>query len=155
MYSFDRKLHFTYFDRSIDEMTERLPGGLSLKTAIDSETTSEIDFAQDGSVYAITPALAVQVTPRLSFGAALNFYRNKLTESNTFTEETTVRWQQATDIRIRLLGLQSGIQPEPMSIFSEGEQTEVKEFSDVEGANLTLGGLWNVTNKGESPELLA
>ena len=39
VYSFDRKLHFTYFDRSIDEMTERLPGGLSLKTAIDSETT--------------------------------------------------------------------------------------------------------------------
>jgi len=147
VYSFDRSLHFDHVSGSRDVSTENLPGGLALRTAVSSKMTSEIDFDQDGSIYAITPALAVQITPRLSFGAALNFYKNGLTESNTFTERTDVRWQQEVDIRMRLLGLSSAMQPEPMRVYSEGEQSEWKEFSDVEGANLTLGGLWNVTGK--------
>ncbi len=147
VYSFDRKLNFTYGSRTREVTTEHLPGGLSLKTSVSSETNSQVDFAQDGSIYAITPALAVQVTPRLSFGGAVNFYRNQLTEGNTFTEKTDVRWQQRTDVGIKLLGMQMPFQPEPITIFSEGEQSELKEFSDVEGANLTLGGLWNVTGK--------
>jgi long-subunit fatty acid transport protein len=48
---------------------------------------------------------------------------------------------------LKILGLKGAVQPEPMSIYSEGEQTEIKEFSDVEGANVTLGTLWNVTGK--------
>lgn len=89
----------------------------------------------------------MQITPRLSVGAAVNFYRNRLAESTTFAETTAVRWQQKTDIRVKILGLKGAVQPEPMSLFSEGEQTEVKEFSDVEGANVTLGALWNVTGR--------
>jgi long-subunit fatty acid transport protein len=147
VYSFDRQLDFTYTSRSRNVTTEMLPMGIGLRTAVDSETVSEIDFTQSGSIYAITPALAVQITPRLSVGGALNFYRNSLSNSNTFTETTDVRWRQATDIRLKILGLQGAVQPEPMSIYSEGEQTEVKEFSDVEGANVTLGTLWNVTGK--------
>jgi long-subunit fatty acid transport protein len=147
VHSFDRTLHFTDFVRSREVTTENLAPGLAIRTDVRSETTSDIHFTQDGSIYAITPALAVQITPRLSFGAAVNLYRNRLTEGNTFTENTHVRWSQGTDIRLRLLGLPSAVQPEPMRIFSEGEQSEFKEFSDVEGANLTLGGLWNVTGK--------
>jgi len=147
VYSFDRQLDFSYGSRSRDVTTERLPYGLGLKTVVDSETMSEIDFTQSGSIYAITPALAVQITPKLSVGAAVNFYRNRLAENNTFTETTDVRWQQKTDIRVKILGLKGVVQPEPMSLFSEGEQTEVKEFSDAEGANVTLGALWNVTGK--------
>ena len=147
VYSFDRQLDFTYTSRSRNVTTEMLPMGIGLRTAVDSETISEIDFTQSGSIYAITPALAVQITPRLSVGGALNFYRNSLSESNAFTETTDVRWRQATDIRLKILGLEGAVQPEPMSIYSEGEQTEVKEFSDVEGANVTLGTLWNVTGK--------
>ncbi len=147
VYSFDRKLDFAYVGHSRDVTSENLPGGLSLETVSSSETTSEIDFAQDGSIYAITPALAVQITPRLSFGAAVNLYRNRLTESNTFSERTDVRWQQRTDIGLKLLGSPAARQPESAWIFSEGKQSESKEFSDVKGANLTVGGLWNVTGK--------
>jgi len=147
VYSFDRKLHFNYATTSRDVTWEDIGGGLSLKTEVSSKTISEIDFAQSGSIYAITPALAVQVTPRLSFGGAVNLYRNRLTESNTFTEETNVGWQQKSDITIAVPGLPPAAQPGPFWILSEGEQSELKEFSDVTGANLTLGGLWNVTGK--------
>ena len=147
VYSFDRQLDFTYTSRSRDVTTERLPMGIGLTTSVDSETASEIAFTQSGSIYAITPALAVQITPRLSVGGAVNFYRNSLSGGNTFTETTNVRWRQATDIRLKILGLEGAVQPDPMSIYSEGEQTEIKEFSDVEGANVTLGTLWNATGK--------
>ncbi len=147
VYSFDRRLHFTYEERSRNVTVEDIGYGLSLKTTTRFERTSDIDFAQDGSIYAITPALAVQVTPRLSFGAALNLYRNSLTDGNTFTERTDIRGQWSQEVRIKLLGLPGATQPEPMTLFSEGGQSEWKEFSDVKGANLTLGGLWNATEK--------
>jgi long-subunit fatty acid transport protein len=147
VFSFDRQLDFSYVSRSRDVTMEKLPYGMGLKTVVDSETMSQIDFDQSGSIYAITPALAVQITPRFSLGAAVNFYRNRLAESNAFTETTDVHWQQKTDIRVKILGLKGAVQPEPMSLSSEGEQTEVKEFSDVKGANVTLGALWNVTGK--------
>jgi long-subunit fatty acid transport protein len=147
VYSFDRKLDFAYVSTSKDVSTQNLGHGISLKTTTATERTSEIDFAQDGSIYAITPAFAIQISPRLSFGAAVNFYRNRLTESNTFTETTNILTHWSVNTRSKILGLEGAIQPEPMEFFFEGEVSESKEFSDVQGANVTLGGLWNVTEK--------
>jgi hypothetical protein len=149
VYSFDRQLDFRYVGRSRDVTTEKIegPGNLAQKTDIRSEAVSDIDFSQDGSIYAITPALAVQITPRLSLGVAVNFYRTRLSQGNTFSERTNVRWQEDVDIRMRLLGLAGALQPEPTHLHLEGEQTEWKDFSEVEGANVTLGCLWNATGK--------
>lgn len=46
-----------------------------LTQLVSSESLTALDFRQEGSIEAITQALAVEVTPRLSIGAAFNIYR--------------------------------------------------------------------------------
>lgn len=43
-----------------------------------SDSISTLEFEQSGSIDAVTPALAVEVTPTFSLGAALNVYRDNM-----------------------------------------------------------------------------
>ncbi len=143
VYSFDRRLHYTYASRSRTVETDE-----SMRTAVDMEEMYEVAFEQDGSIYALTPALAYQISPRLSIGAALNFYRSEPTGGNAFTETTHMRTQSTVHWRVRHLDPKWGEPMESGSFFEESELTELKEFSGVEGVTVTLGVLWNATEGG-------
>jgi len=46
-----------------------------LREVIESDMVTDLHFQQNGGIDAITPSLAVEVTPKLSVGASLNIYR--------------------------------------------------------------------------------
>ena len=48
----------------------------SLNQILSQELLSSLDFEQEGIIDAMTPALAVEITPKLSVGAAVNFYQD-------------------------------------------------------------------------------
>ena len=56
--------HFTNSQRS------------SLNQILSQDTLSPLDFDQEGIIDAVTPALAAELTPKLSIGAAVNFYQD-------------------------------------------------------------------------------
>ena len=56
--------HFTNSQRS------------SLNQILSQDTSSSLDFDQEGIIDAVTPALAAELTPKLSIGAAVNFYQD-------------------------------------------------------------------------------
>jgi len=48
----------------------------SLNQILSQEMLSSMDFEQEGIIDAVTPALAAELTPKLSIGAAVNFYQD-------------------------------------------------------------------------------
>ena len=48
----------------------------TLNEVLTSDLLTALDFEQQGTIYAVTPAWAVEVTPNLSFGASLNLYQD-------------------------------------------------------------------------------
>ena len=65
-------------------------------TTLDQTTTSgtlgELDFEQEGGVQAITPAFAVEVTPKFSMGGALNVYQEGMLGSPEIHSQTHARY---------------------------------------------------------------
>ena len=90
----------------------------------------DVSFKQEGSLSALSPAMAVELTRRLSLGIAVNFWRDTPLGDNG--------WEQTTELRIfsLLLG-RPGLTV---------QRTE-ERYEDFRGENVTLGLLWNVTNK--------
>lgn len=84
-------------------------------------------FEQEGSLNTITPAVAFEITPTLSVGAALNLWR-----STPFAENG---WEQTTRINSPTLIGRS---------FILGRGTSREKYEDFSGENVTLGLLWNV-----------
>jgi len=91
-----------------------------------------IDFKQRGGVAAISPALAFQITPKCSFGFALNFYQDEYLADNAWTK--TIRLSQSGDI--------AGT-PFISSTFLH------EDYSNFEGFNATIGILLNLYEKEE------
>ena len=48
----------------------------TLNQILSQDLLSSLDFEQEGIIDAVTPALAAELTPKLSFGAAVNFYQD-------------------------------------------------------------------------------
>ena len=48
----------------------------ALNQILSQDTLSELDFEQEGIIDAVTPAFAAELTPKLSIGAAVNFYQD-------------------------------------------------------------------------------
>ena len=86
-----------------------------------------IDFEQTGYLHALSPALALQVTPSLYAGAAMNIWNSALDKNG---------WEQTT--RIFGSGTFGG---GPFSY----DATESKKV-EFEGFNMNFGFLWNVTS---------
>lgn len=53
---------------------------------------ADIDFEQEGSVQAITPAVGFEVTPKLSFGGALNVYQEGLMNTPGIRSKTRANY---------------------------------------------------------------
>ncbi len=90
----------------------------------------KMDFEQEGSLSTITPAFAMEVTKRLSLGLSVNFWRSTPLSENGWTQ--TIRGRSF---------VQYG------TTFSLTQVKKEEEYSDFSGENLTLGILWNVTDK--------
>lgn len=90
----------------------------------------DIDFEQSGGLGAISPALAFEITPRLSIGAAVNFWNDSFLNDNG--------WEQSIDQRQVTM---FGVTPFLFSMNSR------EEYDSVSGENLTLGVLWSLSDK--------
>ncbi len=91
---------------------------------------TRMDFEQKGGLSAITPAFAMEVTDRFSVGAALNLWRGSFLSDNGWTKTTRTR---------------AVFEFAPIMDFSTVETYE--EFRDFTGENVTVGLLWNPTDK--------
>ena len=85
-----------------------------------------VDFVQKGGLSAITPAIAIEITPRLAIGASLNLWRSTFLSDN--------RWEQTIKHRsTTLLG---------SAMYLSGMRTR-ERYADFTGENMTLGLLWS------------
>ncbi|MBN2468623.1 MAG: outer membrane protein transport protein [Deltaproteobacteria bacterium] len=86
------------------------------------------NFRQQGGIKAFSPAIAYQVTPRLSIGATFNIWTDNLFWDNEWTETTRATGHGT-------LG----------SLPIETNTLTYEKFSNFEGFNMNLGFLWDMT----------
>ena len=89
--------------------------------------SSRLDFDQQGSLSTISPAIAIELTHRLSLGLALNFWRTSFLSENSWEQDTRTRG-------LTTLG--------SSAILSVGHSRE--RYADFSGENITAGLLWRV-----------
>ena len=85
----------------ITEFTTR--SSSTLNQVLETETDAKLEFQQQGIIDAISPAAAVEITPKLFFGVAANFYQDgsyqsKKIRSRAVTRFTSVSKSTATVI---------------------------------------------------------
>jgi len=111
----------------------------TLLTASDGTTISiDEDFrlGQEGSLNTISPALAIELTRKLSVGVTVNLWRDSFISDNT--------WTQTENQHSTLLITDIDIGPLPAI---ENRVNSVSKYSNIRGENYTLGLLWKVAPK--------
>ncbi len=69
----------------------------TLNQSLSSATLGRLDFEQEGGVQAITPAFAVEITPKISLGAAVNIYQEGLLGASKIRSHTSARYSGSMD----------------------------------------------------------
>lgn len=96
------------------------------------DITRDVDFESKGGIGALTPAIAMQVLPKLSFGVSVNVYTDEFFGGYA--------WKQIEK------GKESGT-------FDGNEvnnsYTSEETFKNFQGVNVTIGMLWNVWEKDD------
>jgi long-subunit fatty acid transport protein len=73
--------------------------------ALESGLLTDLDFAQEGVISAVTPALALELTPKLSFGAAFNIYQLDPVRGGSIRSRTRAQYEgqvsSTVDLRTR------------------------------------------------------
>jgi long-subunit fatty acid transport protein len=92
--------------------------------------TQQVDSEQDGGLFTISPAVAVQITPTFSAGIAFNFWPNFL--NNGWEQDITVQGEGRVVSGNRIV-----------PFVANGRIKEDYAFS---GFNITTGFLWNITS---------
>ncbi len=87
-------------------------------------------FTQKGGLGAISPAIGIELTKTLSVGVTLNLWRSSPLGENDWSQTTRLRTTAFLGSRLTNLA-----------------QTTREKFDDFEGENVTLGLLWNVTDR--------
>lgn len=116
-FDFDRSFNSTLINGTIAPLTPPL--------AIVQST--RLDFDQRGSLSAISPAFAIELTQNLSLGIAVNFWRSSFLSENG--------WEQDTRSHA-LTTLGNG------AILSVGHSRE--RYDEFSGENVTAGLLWRL-----------
>ena len=88
------------------------------------------DFRQEGGLHALSPALAIELTQRLSLGITANLWRSSLLGENDWTQEVSAK------------GITSVLGTAGVS-----RVTLRESFDDFTGENATLGLLWTPTDR--------
>jgi long-subunit fatty acid transport protein len=91
--------HATIYDTGPTPKWSLTPTSLKMKrnNCVQTEnltynSEADIDFEQEGSVQAITPAFGFEVTPKLSFGGALNVYQEGLMNTPSIRSKTRANY---------------------------------------------------------------
>jgi len=69
----------------------------SLAQTLQSDLVSSVDFEQEGILDAVSPVLAVELTPRVWCGAALNVYRDDLLGRQSIRSTTLARYSGSSE----------------------------------------------------------
>ncbi len=64
---------------------------------LNSALLSEIDFRQQGTIDAVSPAFALEVNPKFSLGAALNVYTDGAVRGNPLRSSLTAQYEGTSD----------------------------------------------------------
>jgi long-subunit fatty acid transport protein len=96
-----------------------------------SRFNQNIDVESQGGVGALTPALSMLITPKISFGVAVNFYTDEFFGNYA--------WKQRT--KVTTSGTFAGIH---IPTTSDSYDTTFKNFQAI---NVTTGVLWDVWEK--------
>ncbi len=106
-----------------------LTGDTDVSSAFQTiEGTQQVRSRQDGGLFTISPAVAVQVTPAFSLGIAFNIWPDAF--GNGWTQEVSVRGEGR---------VVSGNRIVPFT--SDGR---IEEDFDFKGFNVTVGFLWSI-----------
>jgi long-chain fatty acid transport protein len=119
LYDFTKDIDFTFTNRDRIDATAF------------STLTQKIRFEQDGGLKTISPAYCIQITPRFSLGATVNFWTDQFFE-NGWDEKYTAKGKGDLNI---------GGNSNP---FTTNVRIE-DEYSDLEGINFNIGFLWDLT----------
>ncbi len=95
----------------------------------------DIDFTQDGYLYALSPAFAVQVTPSLYIGATVNIWDNALGENGWDNEYRLVSTGRLSGFPVEF----NLIQKQEVSF--KGTNAHIGVMWDINGS-LTVGGVY-------------
>ena len=119
---FHRRLHFDY------NISEAFPSGAVFSA------DRRVRFKQEGALSTISPALGVQLTPRLSLGATFNFWTDALGLESRWNSRQTERGSgtysvNGTDLDFDFTSMRK------------------QRYTDTDGFNVTVGALWNATDK--------
>ncbi|MDA1043720.1 MAG: hypothetical protein O3C57_00700 [Verrucomicrobia bacterium] len=71
------------------------------RQSLQSSLLSELEFEQEGVISAFSPALAAEITPRLSAGAALNAYRLDPSSGEEIRSRTVARYKGRSESAVR------------------------------------------------------
>lgn len=116
-YDFTRRFHLKYNSAFVY--------GSSLLNSFQT-----VDFKQSGGLSTITPAFAIEITPRFSLGMALNLWRTSFLAENGW--EQTLEYGDTSLVGGDL----------------SWSLTKTKEkYEDFRGENFVFGALWNPTYK--------
>ena len=119
LYEFEKDLDFSYTNRGHIDAWSRF------------SLTQDISFDQEGALKTISPAYCVQITPRLSVGATLNFWTDAFFDNGW---DESYRAKGSGDLNV--LGSAN-----PFTTSVRIEDT----YDDLEGFNFHVGFLWDVT----------
>lgn len=136
-------LPFLLFGRNATvSLSHQLQYDLSrrFKTSFDTQETldtgalltrmRDLSFNQDGALNTISPAFAIEITHRVSVGAAINLWRDSPFEKSEWTQQFSVHFATSLDDETPVLT----------------ERTTREKYQNVTGENVTLGVLWRATS---------
>ena len=69
----------------------------TLKQVIETAIVSDLEFEQEGVIEAASPAFALELTPTLSFGAALNYYQDSPFSSRKIRSRTFASYEASSE----------------------------------------------------------
>ncbi len=69
----------------------------TINQVLNSSLLSAIDFRQEGTIDAISPAFAMEITPKLSVGLALNLYTDGASRGNRVRSSLTAQYEGTSD----------------------------------------------------------
>lgn len=125
------------FDATLDFIRRDVTGDMSSFSALNVFRKTDISFRQEGGLSAITPAFAMEITPKISVGIAVNLFDQSLIPSNEWKSRNSFN----RTLRLSLPNL--GVVGSPSYSFGSLN----KDYTDFEGMNYTVGFLWRATRR--------
>lgn len=132
-----------------------------LRELLSSALISELDFEQQGIIDAVTPALAIEITPRLAVGLALNMYQDSPLPDRGIRSKTTAAYSGSSTLASRTEDTQvtsaryeyEGVidYPAPFPDISFSNSGEFDDFSDhsvtEDSSEVVVDGLYEEENR--------